>query len=503
MFGTAGDPTKGIGWGAYLYEAKTRKVFARIASAEDLYRPTVANPDLGVVSYHKQFNVIDLGALGSPLIANLASPSGSRADYLLHYAAPDVIELHDYWSCHYDAEILSDPRFEELYRPVKTHGSDQVRKNCQDTPEPLMEFWIRADVIESSKSAERRLIDRMKDDLSAGHLREELERCQSLSTGLHDCVYVARTAWRFLPEFRSRGQTGRLEEIFAGSRTAPFDLYLITGYRDGRAHRAAARFIEYSRVQAQWITMGGEHAEPVIRRSDFDVYYHDRWLLYISIDAECGAEALEPLFFLHVFPKDGDDLPADHRERGFHNLDFRFKDVSAPGGVGCAALVGLPDYEIARIRTGQVAPDLVRLLWDGEIRLDIGAGWIARVVEHAEPVIRAGGFDVYHDGNRLLYTSGECGDESLASRFFLQVFPEDEDDFPAGLREHGFHNIDFRFEMRRLPLGFHFKDAPAPGGIRCAAVVDLPDYEIARIRTGQYVTDGPWIWHGEIRLDTG
>ena len=225
---------------------ENRKAFARIASAEDLYRPTVANPDLGVMSWHKQFNVIDLGGLGSPLITNLASSSRARADYFFHYAAPDMIELHQAWSCHYDAEILSDPRFDEVYQPVDVRETDWARKHCRANPKTLTGLWIRADVLKSSKSAERRLIDRMKDDLSAGHLREELERCQSLSTGSHDCIYVARTAWRFLPELRSRGQIGRLEEVFADSRTAPFDLYLITGYRDGRAHRAAARFIEDS-----------------------------------------------------------------------------------------------------------------------------------------------------------------------------------------------------------------------------------------------------------------
>ena len=232
---------------------RNRKEFVRIASAEDLHRPTVANPDLGVMSWHKQFNVIDMGSLGSPLIARLAASSGARADYFFHYAAPDMIVLHPAWSCLYDAEILSDPRFDDLYRPVDVHETSWARKNCRANPKTLSGFWIHADILKSSESAERRLIDRMKNDLSAGYLREELERCQSLSTastGRHDCIYVARTAWRFLPEFRSRGQIGRLEEIFADSRTAPFDLYLVTGYRDGRAHRVAARFIEYSRVDA-------------------------------------------------------------------------------------------------------------------------------------------------------------------------------------------------------------------------------------------------------------
>ena len=80
------------------YFDENRQVFARLASAEDLYRPTVANPDLGAMSWHKQFNVIDLGGLGSPLIANLTSLSGARADYFFLYAAPDMIEMHNYWS---------------------------------------------------------------------------------------------------------------------------------------------------------------------------------------------------------------------------------------------------------------------------------------------------------------------------------------------------------------------------------------------------------------------
>ena len=132
------------------------------------------------------------------------------------------------------------------------------------------------------------------------------------------------------------------------------------------------------------------------------------------------------------------------------------------------------------------------------------AEWGAGLFERADPVIRADGFDVYHDGGRLLYTAAECGDAVLAPRFFLHVFPADESNLPAYEREHGFHHLDFNFgERRLLPLDFYFKGAPAGGDVECAAVVDLPGYAIARIRTGQYVIGGPRLWDVELEIGGG
>ncbi len=218
-----------------------RQYFARISHAEDLPRATVATPALGVTSWHKQFNVVDLLFHGSPLMAKLRPPL--RADYFFHYAAPDLIYALSAPACRRDAEIFSDPRFGRLYQPLKVWITDWTREHCHANPQSRTGFWIRRDILKSSGSAERRLIEHMKTDLSSARLQDELGRCQDIATGLHDCAYVARTAYRFLPEFASRGQMNRLEEIFAASRTAPFDLYLITGYRDARAHRAFIRFL--------------------------------------------------------------------------------------------------------------------------------------------------------------------------------------------------------------------------------------------------------------------
>lgn len=224
-----------------------RQEFANIAKRESLPRPTVANPDLGVMSWHKQFNVVDLGKLGSPIMTN-ASPELS-AEYLYEYSAPDMIETHDLWSCHYDDIVHSDNRFDARYQPIRAEVSDWTREHCRTNPESLTGIWVRRDVLKDADTPERRLIDDLSDDLSVERLRHELSQCQADSDS--NCVYVARTAYRFLPEFRNAGHMESLNEVFGISRTRDFDLYLINGYLDGQAHLDALDSIERNLVSVR------------------------------------------------------------------------------------------------------------------------------------------------------------------------------------------------------------------------------------------------------------
>ena len=156
-----------------------------------------------------------------------------------------------------------------------------------------------------------------------------------------------------------------------------------------------------------------------------------------------------------------------------------------------------------RVRGGSFLPRGHRP-WEGEMRLDINAQWISGVIEHMQPVIRSD-FDVYHAGTRLLYTGERCSEEDVAPLFFVHVVPADEDDLPAPYRQHGVDFLDFRFKARQLPLDFHF-DNPTrrmPSNVGCAAVIDLPDYDVALVRTGQYVPDGTRLWHGEFEIGKG
>ncbi len=88
-------------------------------------------------------------------------------------------------------------------------------------------------------------------------------------------------------------------------------------------------------------------------------------------------------------------------------------------------------------------------------------------------------FDVYRLGRKLVYVKARCDEADTAPKFFLHLAPEDESDLPDERRRHGFDNLDFRFADRRHTF--------ADGA--CSVTVELPDYPVKTIRTGQFTRD--------------
>ena len=127
------------------------------------------------------------------------------------------------------------------------------------------------------------------------------------------------------------------------------------------------------------IRAGGESAyraeyESVVRDdlatgSDFEVHLRDDRLIYVK--DPCDGSDIEPQFFLHVVPSDVEVLPPARVEHGFDNLDFIFKTRGLILDGVCVASIGLPDYEMERVRTGQWDPEQQRNLWKEEF--DVGA----------------------------------------------------------------------------------------------------------------------------------
>ncbi len=109
--------------------------------------------------------------------------------------------------------------------------------------------------------------------------------------------------------------------------------------------------------------------EPAVR-ADFDISLSENTLVYVK--EPCARADTEAMFFLHLYPVDVNDLPDHRQQHGFDNLDFNFAGRGVIFGGRCLATVALPEYDIARISTGQY----VRVeggfdhLWEGEIRLE-------------------------------------------------------------------------------------------------------------------------------------
>ena len=213
-------------------------------------------------------------------------------------------------------------------------------------------------------------------------------------------------------------------------------------------------------------------------RSEFDLYIDEGNLYYVK--EPCSIEDVQDGFFLHIVPAYLDDLPDNRTEHGFDNLDFGFDVRGVQFDGKCAASVGLPQYGIARITTGQYDED--GRIWAAEIVSEYPS------IVSGEPIARSE-FDLYLAKGKLHYVKEPCESEDVQDGFFLHIVPEDIDDLPDARTEYGFDNLDFGFDVR----GVQFDG-------KCLASINLPQYDIARITTGQY--DGvDRIWEVELGPD--
>ena len=171
----------------------------------------------------------------------------------------------------------------------------------------------------------------------------------------------------------------------------------------------------------------------------------------------------------------------------FDSAEFNlFLPEDAMSDRNCVAWTQLPEYEIASFRTGRYIPG-EEGLWSGgyDFLLAERHQAIYDMAQTSEPVIRSK-FNMHLGQNTLFYIKEQCEPEDVEAKFMLHIAPVDVNDLPEERRQFGFDNLDFDFAQHGGRLNRN-----------CAAQIQLPEYDIASVRTGQFIHGEPEpLWSG-------
>ena len=245
-----------------------------------------------------------------------------------------------------------------------------------------------------------------------------------------------------------------------------------------------------------------ESSEPDAR-SEFDVYLEEGALRYLKSPCAPG-DADAHFFFAHFFPPDPAYLRGDGDPMGFDGVNFPFaasnNDFDSSGVYfddACMTTVNIPYYPIAAIQTGQHVSGGGRL-WEVSIFPPPSAETRAayesayQAVANGGELVERSGFDLYldADGGTLSYLKQPCSQDDVRGRFWLSVHPANAADLPPERRELGHDSRNFSFEP---PHGVVFNG-------KCMATRQLPDYEIAKIETGQDAPGGGRVWSATVSV---
>ena len=239
-----------------------------------------------------------------------------------------------------------------------------------------------------------------------------------------------------------------------------------TGIADSLAEKAEP--IQVGEGLLNWLA---NNAEP-IHRGEWDVYAHGGRVYYIGAPGTFQAASLS-----EKSPAVGDRIDAE-LNIGRRAEEWRWE--RGKDGEGWTAVAWRTRSASNRIYI-PAAADIGYRIRARVNYIDSGGAQAEAVAAPTEAVseFRAAG------------GSGGASGETL--RFFLHITPVDENDLPDVAKPHGFQNLDFNFDSRILD--------PGPDSRR-AAMVELPPYPIAAIKTGQRAGEGK-LWEARARLEGG
>ena len=226
--------------------------------------------------------------------------------------------------------------------------------------------------------------------------------------------------------------------------------------------------------------------DPVVR-SGFDLYLADGMLVYVK--EPCSMADIRGSFFLRFYPLTMNASTNEHRGIGYEEVSFHFLMEGSIFEGKCVGRIPLPRYVTLNVRAYQYYGYANELYWEALFPLDAAEHYAAyESVMTRAPRVRAV-FDLHLDeeARTLTYVKDPCELSDVERRFFAHIRPVRADDLPEDRRMLGFDNLDFIF----LTRGVVFDG-------KCAAILPLPEYDIASVRTGQFVSDAGEIWKATV-----
>ena len=222
-------------------------------------------------------------------------------------------------------------------------------------------------------------------------------------------------------------------------------------------------------------------------RGNWSVHLLDNAFAFLK--EPCDAGDLRGRFFLHMYPVDPADaaylnpggsavnywrpqLPSLPRPVLWSGKYSRFVAVGVDGK--CMLKATLPPWLVATISAGQENGEAV--LWETTFHLNVERHRRAWAAVRGRAPLARNVFDIHRRGRELIYVRDPCDEGDFAARFFLQVY--------AGA---AWQNLDFDFYARGVVTDG-----------RCVAVARLPEQDIDRIRTGQFVAGEGELWSVEL-----
>ncbi|SFC18722.1 hypothetical protein SAMN05421780_103203 [Flexibacter flexilis DSM 6793] len=206
------------------------------ADENRIYRATISNPDLGIVSYKKWYNIVDLGCLGSPDLGLINTNRALQGFYLGQLRRPDFIQAHSEWAQMY-RHFLNHPDFFNYYKPNEVNYSQVSKDRLQGAPEMIYASAREIiDVNNPVKKFDLSLQDNLKNpDVLLKLINEQVALVLNKQNYKpSDWAYISRQVFRYVPEFRKLNILDKVVETLSKIDDNGYHKTLFYSYKNSR-----------------------------------------------------------------------------------------------------------------------------------------------------------------------------------------------------------------------------------------------------------------------------